>query len=300
MRQQIDAVVIDGGGTGTRLRAVGADGATLAETTSGPSSLTLGVEQAWRNVAAGLDALATTTGSGLGDARLVCGFAGGRSPDRQARFRALAGPVCADIVIVTDGFASLLGAHGGRPGVVLAVGTGVAAYALGRDGRVSSASAWGFAIGDEGSGAWIGRRAVSLLSRHLDGRLPGPSALFEALRPRVGGDFNAIQTWLSDANATRFATLAPVVIDAAAAGDDLAAQLIDAATEELETAIAAIDDGGPVSLLGGLAPVFAPRLSAPLAARLTPARGNALDGLVLMQRRGWRDEVVPELERQDG
>lgn len=300
MRQEIDAVVIDGGGTGTRLRAVGEGGAALAETTSGPSSLTLGVEQAWRNVQAGLEALATTTGSGLGVGRLVCGFAGGRSPERQARFREMARPVCADVVIVTDGFASLLGAHGGRPGVVLAVGTGVAAYALNQDGRVSSASAWGFSIGDEGSGAWIGRRAVSLLSRHLDGRLPDSSALFEALRPRVGGDFNTIQTWLSDANATRFATLAPVVIEAAAAGDDVATRLMDAATEELEIAIAAVDDGGPVSLLGGLAPVFAPRLSARLAARLTPPRGNALNGLVLMLRRGWRDEIVPQPERHNG
>ncbi|WP_375263114.1 BadF/BadG/BcrA/BcrD ATPase family protein [Palleronia sp.] len=300
MRQQIDVVAIDGGGSGTRLRAIGVDGTTLAEAASGPSSLTLGVEQAWSNVASGLDALASATGADLTTARLVCGFAGGRSPERQAQFRAMGGQSCADIVIVTDGFASLLGAHGGRPGVVLAVGTGVAAYALGQDGRVSSASAWGFSIGDEGSGAWIGRRAVSLYSRHLDGRLPDASTLFDALRSRVGDEFNAIQTWLSAANATRFATLAPVVIDAAAAGDGVATRIMAAATEELELAIGAIDDGGPVSLLGGLGPVFAPRFSARLAARLTPPRGNALDGLALMARRGWREEVVPELERQDG
>lgn len=298
MRQMIDVVVIDGGGTGTRLRALGADGATVAQATSGPSSLTLGVEQAWRNVAAGLDALGN--GSDPTGARLVCGLAGGRSPERQAQFRALGRDTSTDIVIVTDGFASLLGAHGGRPGVVLAVGTGVAAYALGQDGRVSSASAWGFSIGDEGSGAWIGRRAVSLLSRHMDGRLSETSALFDALRSRVGGDFDAVQTWLSDANATKFATLAPLVIDAATAGDAVAMRIMLNATAELELAIAAIDDGGPISLLGGLAPVFATRLSDRLATRLRPPQGNALDGLALMAQRGWRDEVVPEEQRHDG
>lgn len=300
MRQQIDVVTIDGGGTGTRLRALGADGTPLAEATAGPSSLTLGVEQAWRNVSTGLDGLRAATGSELTNARLVCGLAGGRSPKRQAEFRALGGQTCADIVIVTDGFASLLGAHDGRPGVVLAVGTGVAAYALGQDGRVSSASAWGFVIGDEGSGAWIGRRAVSLLSRQMDGRLTDRSTLLDALRTRIGPDFNGVQTWLAGANATTFATLAPLVIDAAADGDPIAAGIMAEATAELELAIRAIDDGGPISLLGGLGPIFAPRLSDPLAARLTPAKGTALDGLALMARHGWRDEVVPRTEPQDG
>ena len=298
MRQKIDVVVIDGGGTGTRLRALRGDGTPAAEATSGPSSLTLGVRQAWGNVAAGLEALAI--GSDMAGARLVCGLAGGRSSERQAQFRAMADPTFADIVIVTDGFASLLGAHGGRPGVALAVGTGVNAYALGQDGRVSSASGWGFSIGDEGSGAWIGRHAVSLFSRHMDGRLDEASALFDALRSHVGDGFDAIQAWLSDANATKFATLAPAVIDAAASGDGLAVRIIDDAVAELERAIDAIDDGGPISLLGGLGPVFALRFSARLAGRLTPARGNALDGLALMARRGWREEVVPEVQHHDG
>ncbi|SPJ24525.1 N-acetylmuramic acid/N-acetylglucosamine kinase [Palleronia abyssalis] len=294
--RQIDIIAIDGGGTGTRLRAVDADGAVLAEVASGPSSLTLGVEQAWRNIAKGLHSIATQSGASQIGARLVCGLAGGRSPERQARFRALGREVCDDIVIVTDGFASLLGAHEGRPGVVLAVGTGVAAYALSRKGHVSSASAWGFAIGDEGSGAWIGRRAVAAYSRHMDGRFAQTAQLFEALRSKVGDTFNSVQTWLSDANATKFATLAPVVIDCAAAGDDVAAGIMEEATRELEIAIEAIDDGGPLSLLGGLGPVFAPRLPARLAARVTPPKGNALDGLILMGRRGWRDEAVPVSE----
>ena len=293
MAQDIDTVVLDGGGTGTRLRALGPDGETLSEAAAGPSSLTLGVAQAWRNVSAGLADLARDTGRAPRARRLVCGLAGGRSPERQAAFRDLARDTVDHVVIVTDGFASLLGAHGGRPGVVLAIGTGVAAYALTPAGHVQSASAWGFAIGDEGSGAWIGRRAVSLLSRRMDGRLAAESEMLDAVAAEVGAAFNEIQHWLTGADATRFATLAPRVVEASRNGDPLARALMDEATEELEAAIDAGDAGGEIALLGGLGPVFAPHLSPRLRDRVRPAMGSALDGLALMAARGWRDETVP-------
>lgn len=296
MANHIPLVVIDGGGTGSRLRAIDADGSVLGEATCGPSNLTYGVDRAWANLSDGLAALVEKTGRPVTGTALWCGFAGGRSPERQAAFRATDPVGASDIAIVTDGFASLVGAHGGRPGAVLAVGTGTAAFALAPDGTVASSSAWGYKIGDEGSGGWIGNRAVALLARHLDGRLPDASSLFDALKPVVGHDFNAIQTWLLQADATRFASLAPLVIETAASGDVMASRLLDDAAEELATALRAIDTGHAIALLGGLARTMEPRLPADIRARIVPAQGNALDGLQIMARRGWRDETRVELE----
>lgn len=290
MSPHIPLVVIDGGGTGSRLRALGDDGDVLAEAGAGPSNLTYGVERAWRSITSGLSELSEKTSRPIEGARLWCGFAGGRSPQRQAEFRA-ANPVGAsDIAIVTDGFAALVGAHGGRPGIVLAVGTGVAAYALSAQGAVTSSSAWGYKIGDEGSGGWLGNRAVALLARHLDGRHPEDSRLFDALRREVGGDFNTIQLWLAEADATRFASLAPQVIEAAEAGDAVARGLLEAAGTELESAVRAVDSGQPLAVLGGLARVMAPRLPPDLQARVVPAQGTALDGLRIMAAHDWRSE----------
>ncbi|MEM7721290.1 MAG: BadF/BadG/BcrA/BcrD ATPase family protein [Pseudomonadota bacterium] len=284
-------VVIDGGGTGSRLRAIDADGGILAETSCGPSNLTYGVDEAWRNLRQGLAKLSDEVGLPVAGTRLWCGFAGGRSPTRQAAFRAANPVAAAEITIVTDGFASLIGAHQGGPGIVLAVGTGVAAFALTLDGHVVSSSAWGYKIGDEGSGGWIGNRAVSLLARHLDGRLREESALFSQLQQVVGEDFDAIQLWLSDADATAFAALAPLVLQAAEAGDTIANRLLTQATHELVVAVQAVDAGQPIALLGGLAQVMEPRLRQDFPNRIIPAKGNALDGLQIIAARGWRDET---------
>ncbi|TDL83501.1 ATPase [Palleronia sediminis] len=283
--------LVDGGGTGSRLRLVAPDGTIAGEATAGPASLTLGVALSWNSIA---DALARACAPGPAPRapRLWCGLAGGRSPARQAEFRATDPFDCTEIVIVTDGFASLVGAHAGRPGTALAVGTGVAAFALGDDGAVSSASAWGFAIGDEGGGAWMGRRAVTALSQWLDGRQIEGGTLCPRLAGIVGGGFDAIQSWLSGATATTFATLAPAVVEEAENGCPVAGAILSDAIAELTRAVDAVAPAGPLALLGGLAPVVAPRLPHRLAARLTPPQGGALDGLALMAARGWRGEAI--------
>ena len=70
---------------------------------------------------------------------------------------------------VSDGYGALIAATGGKPGILLAVGTGVAAMCLNPDGRCLYASGWGFPGGDLGGGAWNGLQAATALTRHLDG-----------------------------------------------------------------------------------------------------------------------------------
>ena len=275
---------IDGGGTGTRVRVLSPDGRVLGTGTGGPSSLTFGVAPAWRSIGAALgQALGSAVPAGM---RLWCGLAGGRSPERRAEFRAADPIAAAEIAIVTDGVAALYGALGARPGAILAIGTGVAAEALTPDGRLRSASGWGFAVGDEGGGAWIGRRAVSALTRAMDGRAPGGAQLCAALGGILGADFDAVQRWLATANPTRFAALAPVVVAAADADDPVARAILSEAAAEAEIALAAIARTGPVACLGGLAPVLTPRFGAGLRRRLVAPEGGVLEGLALMAQ-GW-------------
>lgn len=280
-------LVVDGGATGTRARLHDPAGKALAESSAGPSSLTLGVAQAWNNVErAARNAFAA---AGLSDReepiRLVAGFAGGRSPSNRAAFIGQDRLGCRGIEIVTDGFASLMGALGGGPGVVLAVGTGVTAYSLARDGTVRESSGWGFPAGDEGGGAWLGHRALQAHLKALDGRYHGGSVLFDRIASIIGRDFDGIQSWLAEARSTQFASLAPAVTGAAREGDALARSILDAARDELEATVAAVDaDTGtdPVAVLGGLAATFVPLFSEPLRARIVPAAGSALDGLYLI------------------
>jgi glucosamine kinase len=216
---------------------------------------------------------------------MVAGFAGGRSPSNRAAFLAQDRLGCSEIRIVTDGYASLIGALGGEPGLVLAVGTGVTAYSLSRDGAVRESSGWGFPAGDEGGGAWIGHRAIQAYLKTLDGRLHENSVVFDRIESTIGRDFDGIQTWLAAARSTQFASLSPAVTASAGEGDALAERILDSAVAELEATIAAVDTEGstdPIAVLGGLGAIFVPRLSAPLKARIAQARGSALDGLYLI------------------
>jgi len=278
-------VAVDGGATGTRVRLHDGAGAPIGGAEAGPSSLTLGVAAAWHNLETAIRAAATKAGVDVdgADLRIGAGLAGARNPVRRAAFRQ-ADPFGAEIVIVTDGYASLLGALAGLPGAVLAIGTGVAGHRLLPDGTVRETGGWGFPAGDEGGGAWIGHRAMQAHLKHLDGRLRGASPLFGLIAAHAGRDIVALQNWLLDARATQYAALAPHVLTAAGDGDPLAGGILDAAAGELMQMLAALEpEGGaadPLALLGGLAPALAPRLPAAVRARLSPPQGTALDGVL--------------------
>jgi len=279
-------VAADGGATGTRVRLCDAAGRTLGEGRAGPSSLTLGVTRAWESILTATRAAFTAADAGAPEAapiRLAAGLAGARSPENRAAFHAACPLERVEITVVTDGYASLMGAFGGAPGLAAAVGTGVTAYALRPDGEVAEASGWGFPAGDEGGGAWIGHRALQAHLKWSDGRHGAPSRLFETLPGIVGGSFAEIQSWLRGARSTEYAALAPLVVAAAQDRDTLAEDILREATAEIAETIDAVDTPAaelPLALLGGLAEVVRPRLPARLRARLVAPQGTALDGLV--------------------
>ena len=163
------------------------------------------------------------------------------------------------------------GALNGEPGVVLIVGTGVVALAIGADGALRTADGWGPWLGDEGGGAWIGAAGLRAALRAHDGR--GPSTtLLDAARARFG----APQTWpaqLTDAAA--LASFAPDVL--AAEGDAAALAIVSAAAEALAATARAVGDG-PVAMVGGLAAVLEGVDVLREQLDLVPAAGDALDG----------------------
>ncbi|RKP59324.1 BadF/BadG/BcrA/BcrD ATPase family protein [Pararobbsia silviterrae] len=132
------AVGIDGGGSGTRALLADEQGVVLARADAGPSALGLGVERAWDAIGeAARDAFAS---AGIPfDWRaitLCCGLSGVNNAAWHGAFEALQPPVAA-LSLVSDAYTTLWGAHGGRPGVIVALGTGSIAAAL-VDTRASS------------------------------------------------------------------------------------------------------------------------------------------------------------------
>ncbi len=278
---------VDGGGTGTRARLCGADGRPLGWGQAGPSSLSHGVAAAWQQIGVAVDAAFAQAGlvpAPRSACALGAGLAGVNDPAQAAEF-AETNPGFAPLVLDTDSFTALVGAHDGQPGLVLIAGTGSVAEGWFADGSRRIAGGWGFPFGDEGSGGWLGLEAVRLAQHTIDGRAaPGPLA--DAVCQVTGRTPEAMFAWCARANQTRFATLAPLVFEHEAA-DPRAAALLDRAVQALAELAQALDPSGalPIVCSGSVAKRLQARLPAALRARCREPAGDAADGALHLLRR---------------
>lgn len=254
---------VDGGGTSTHVIVAGTDGVEHASIEAAASAVAPGragrsadaIANAVETALAGEDLAGTTV------AVLVAGLAGvGREEERRALQRALAKKELAEEVFVEpDAAIALADAFGERPGVLLVAGTGSIAYGRGPTGDVARCGGWGPHIGDEGSGTWIGRRALSIVAAAADGREP-PSALTGAILTAAQvNEVEELIPWAAAADNSALAALAPLVFTAAQT-DARANALADFAAEELVLHVRALarrlfgDERTeiPVALAGGL------------------------------------------------
>lgn len=270
---------IDGGGSGTRALLADAAGRPLAQASGAPAGLALGVAAAWQAISEVCAQAFAALGRPLDWSACVlgCGLAGVNHPGWRAAFIADAPGVRA-LVLESDAFTTLLGAHGGAPGAIVALGTGSIGAALLADGTRRLVGGFGFPAGDEASGAWLGLRAVQHAQCALDGRA-ARDAFAEALLGAMQADnTEQLVTWLSAANQTAYAGLAPLVF--AHAAHPFAANLLATAGRDVAAIMAALDPAGvlPVALCGGLADALAPYLPAVSRARLSLPRGDSAQG----------------------
>jgi glucosamine kinase len=286
MNKDFFLIGIDGGGSGTRVVLGDAQGRELAQAASGPSGLGLGIERAWQSIEAGCGEAFKRAGVSLDWSRCVlgCGLAGVNNRDWLAGFHAQA-PRVAGLAVESDAYTTLLGAHGGAPGVIVALGTGSVAASLDDDGECRVASGYGFPSGDEASGAWLGLRVIVHAQQALDGRAPIDD-LARALLAHTGAqDRESLVVWLCAANQTAYAGLAPVAI--AHRTHPFAARLLGEAGVEVGKMIGALDSSEslPVALCGGLGAPLREYVPQRYQARLRePLADSAHGGLQLAQR----------------
>ncbi len=283
---------IDGGGTGTRVVLADARGVELAQAAGGASGLGLGVARAWQAIEDACGQAFASAGLRLDWAHcaLGCGLAGVNNRDWLAEFVAHAPPLAA-LDVQSDAYTTLLGAHGGEPGVVVAVGTGSIAAVLELDGTWGIAGGYGFPSGDEASGAWLGLRAVVHAQQTLDGRA-APDAFSAALLARIDvADRDALVVWLCEANQTAYASLAPVVL--AHRDHPVAAALLAQAGADIAKLVDALDPSAalPVALCGGLAVPLAAFVPVSHRARLRQPRADSAHGALELARRACAGSV---------
>lgn len=276
---------IDGGGTKTLARLESPTGSSIT-LKSGASSLTQDLDGAINNIVGISRQLLARQNIPASEVHLACGVAGAGNPTsaRQLQQR-LSALRFASVEVTSDARTSLLGAGAGTPIVMVAIGTGSVAMRLGPDGQIRQYGGWGLAVGDEGSGAAIGKSLVRALLWELDMYGQAKSTLCQQIMREVGADRSRILPWLQQAGSREYAALAPTVF-AHFPHCQIACEIIAKTAAEVDRLIemASHEDALPLAILGGLADKLGPHLHPNHQQRQIPPLGTALDGACMLAR----------------
>ena len=282
---------------GTRSDVLGrADGPGAAMRPSGAAKSAAVLAETARRAAA-------AAGLHLPVERAVVGAAGAGRAQEQRELEAalLEAGVARGVRVLADGEVALATAFGTGPGILVNAGTGSIAYARDPAGAVHRAGGYGWQLGDEGGGYWLGRRALDVAARSQDGRGEGSTLLARLLGALGLQHFDELVRWTATATPAQMAALAPHVLNAAREGEGVARQAVEDAARELVELAAALarhfpgTEPVPVALAGGLllpqsplTAAFRERLGTALKrARLVPDRiDSALGALRLAAELG--------------
>ena len=256
----------DGGGTKTLGVIAGLTGDPLAESQSGPSNPNVvGIETAARNLLSLVRECCREAHCTVENLRaLCCGLAGVAS---SAISDSLLGALTREceaqgipplpFSLETDARISLEGAFDGGPGVIVIAGTGSNVLGKTPSGEQRMTGGWGRVLGDEGSGYYIGLEALKALTREYDGR--GSSG---SLRHLCGERFGwtSREKIITAVYKEQFAipSLAPIVLEAAAAGDWVSIDILERGAAHLVEHVAVFAARWPsgsrlgVVFIGGL------------------------------------------------
>ncbi|GHS86058.1 kinase [Actinomycetota bacterium] len=308
-------VAVDGGGTKTDVVVLRTDGTVLARTRAGGSCpQIIGVDPAVAVVDGlvrdALDRALATDGHPLVVARAGVYLSGLDLPAEITTFRAAIAPLpwvreAHDVAVDNDTFALLRAGTDAHEAVAVVCGTGINCVGRRADGATARFPALGSISGDWGGGSQLGEQALWYAARAVDGR--GEHTMLVELVPRSLGRATLAEV-IEDLHFGRLGhdalpALAPVLLDAATAGDDVACRVVDRQADEIAllatTALRRLDllEGPvPVVLGGGVISSRHPRLVGRISAQLADAAPHAR--LVFLERAPVLGAALLVLEAQ--
>jgi N-acetylglucosamine kinase-like BadF-type ATPase len=164
---------LDAGGTKTICLLANEEGAIVASARRGGANLQaageLEVEKVLHDVMEEV-----LEGTDIVPAAICLGVAGVDRPDDFAVVRGIMRRIgrMMRVLVVNDALIALEAGAPAQPGIVIISGTGSIAYGRNDSGRAARAGGWGYVLGDEGSGYWIGRAALRAVLLEAEDRGP--------------------------------------------------------------------------------------------------------------------------------
>jgi glucosamine kinase len=278
---------IDGGGTKCKARLEDAQGNLLAEAIAGPAN-------AARNLAGTVESIleasekaidnANIKGLSLNHIHTGIGLAGINIPQVKQAFLKQPLPF-ASWHITTDLHIACLGAHLGQDGAIVIVGTGSSGIAIHNDQHLE-VGGHGFVVGDKGSGAWLGKMAISHCLETLDGITPR-NILSEQVMSLLECDnaYDLVNLTL-EAKPAFYASIAPLILQLAASQQEDALLLVNQAATYINKLCKRLLSGklDRISLIGGITQPLMPYLDSQLQTIIQPAKATPEQGAILYSK----------------
>ena len=282
---------VDGGGTNCRIRLADAGLSTLADAGGGRSNLQIeGGEPAYRSIMDGTREVFAKAGIDYAETRntFACfGMAGGRLPSAREAFERRDWPF-ARVRVYDDIDIARAGALGGEDGATIIVGTGSAALAV-QDGKRYQCGGWGFHIGDQMSGAILGRELVRYAVEAGDGLVEG-SPLCDAVIAQLGGSLDAVMDWsFRDRRPADYGALIPLFFDFYEKGDPVARKMMAIELGYIDNYVAWFKKRGVkrMAAVGGFGTRLYPLLVERYGEFIVTARHEPLHGAVILAKQNF-------------
>lgn len=263
---------VDGGGSKCRATIYSADGTVIGTGIAGRANPLYGLAQTFESIEKSTRLALLDAGMNVSDSYLLVaglGLAGVNVPRLYQHVNNWQHPFAA-MYVTTDLHTACIGAHHGADGAVIITGTGSCGYAHVGD-TCLSIGGHGFALGDKGSGAWLGLKATEHVLLALDG-FAVPTQLTDTLLNYFNvTDALGIVENLAGKSSSSYAALAKYVLDCANEGDLAATVIVQEGADYISEMARKLFSLNPVrfSMIGGLAEPLQAWLGADVVAKLS-------------------------------
>lgn len=144
-------------------------------------------------------------------------------------------------------------------GILLYAGTGSVAYAIDEKGEIHQIGGWGYLLGDEGAGYWIGREAIRQALHLIESKeVASSGSLVDLILKEINAnDWNSVKSFVYSQNRSAIAALSKVVDEAALKGDKSAIEILNRAAGYLADLVERTDrsllrKSLPIKFTGGI------------------------------------------------
>jgi glucosamine kinase len=279
---------IDGGGTKCDAGLFNPAGQLVATAFSGPANIfanfnaAIGeIEQACEQVIDLYNAQEQAKANDIlskKDCFLSLGCAGGGVDSAKKKFQRWQHQY-AGAALITDVHASCLAANNANPCALFVIGTG-SCLAIFQNQKIQQFGGHGFLLGDNASGAWLGKQAVSWYLQALE-TPNNDNQLQNALALSIGDNISDIIEHYGKASAAKFGALVPILLRVNDASPTVQTWLHEGAQYASELIIQHAQQSLPVFLSGGLAGIYKPLIEKMTNRPIQIPNNNAVFGAFL-------------------